>query len=117
MDFIVDTHFEARGRLGRLTPAISQLNSNIGVGIDEYACLFYKDSVGAVYGKNGVFIVDTSQSLKVESQYFHLKNVKVAYLSEGDSFNFKTRKITTNKNLITPSLSGFSDSLNILSDY
>lgn len=34
VDFIVDTHFDARGRLGRLVPALTQLNSTMGVGID-----------------------------------------------------------------------------------
>ena len=118
VDFQIDTHFDRRGRLGRLVPVLSQLNATLGVGIDEYACLYYKDGEGTVFGRNGVFIADTSSSLKVKSNYFHLKNVKVHYLTAGDSFNFYTKRMTTPKPPISvPSLSGFSDSNNILSQY
>lgn len=34
VDFLVDTHFNRRGRLGRMIPALSQLNQTLGVGID-----------------------------------------------------------------------------------
>jgi cyanophycinase len=116
-DFLVDTHFDKRGRLGRLVPALVQLRMTLGVGIDEYACLYYEDGVGTVYGRNGVFIADTTEAVKGESQYFHLKNVKVHYLSSGDSFNFKTRRLTTAKKALAPTISGFSDSSDILSAY
>jgi cyanophycinase len=117
VDFVVDTHFDARGRLGRLVPAMKELNATVGVGIDEYACLLVKDGVGTVYGRNGVFIVDTSVALPVQSQYFGIKNVKLNYLTAGDSYNFKTKKMATAKSLLTPTISGFSDSVDILSEY
>lgn len=117
VDFAVDTHFDVRGRLGRLVPAMKELNTTVGVGIDEYACLYIKDGVGTVYGRNGVFIVDTSVALPVQSQYFGIKNIKLNYLSAGDNYNFKTKKMTTTKSPITPTISGFSDSTDILSDY
>ena len=79
--------------------------------------MYYRDGVATVYGKNGVFIVDTTFSLKTQSDYFHLKNIKLSYLSAGDSFNFKTRQISTTKKVISPSIGGFSDSNDILSDY
>ena len=34
IDFLVDTHFEARGRLGRLPAAMTALRVSLGVGID-----------------------------------------------------------------------------------
>jgi len=117
VDFAIDTHFDARGRLGRLVPAMTQMSTKLGVGIDEYACLYYKDGVASVMGRNGVFIVDTTYSLTTQSEYFHLKNVKMNYLTAGDSYNFKTKKLSTSKKVISPSISGFSDSNNILSDY
>jgi len=43
-----------------------------------------------VYGNNGVFIADVSSALIFSDSYFKIKNVKLHYLSEGDSFNFKT---------------------------
>ena len=117
VDFPIDTHFDTRGRLGRLVPVMTQLNTTLGVGIDEYACLYYRDGVSTVYGRNGVFIVDTTFSLKTQSDYFHLKNVKMHYLTAGDNFNFRTKQLTTTKKVLSPTISGFSDSNNILSDY
>lgn len=34
VDFAVDTHFDERGRLGRLVPAMKQTKTTLGVGID-----------------------------------------------------------------------------------
>jgi cyanophycinase len=34
IDFVVDTHFEARGRLGRLPAALTALKVRVGVGLD-----------------------------------------------------------------------------------
>lgn len=60
VNFAVDTHFDARGRLGRIIPGLAQLNAKVGVGIDEGGCIYYKDGIGTVYGKENVFIVDPS---------------------------------------------------------
>ena len=64
IDILVDHHFDENGRLGRLVPSLIELNTPLGVGIDSGACLSYKDGVGKVYGKNAVFVVDTTSSLK-----------------------------------------------------
>lgn len=118
IDFQVDTHFDRRGRLGRLIPTLTQLNQTIGVGIDEYACLYYKDGVGTVYGRNGAFVADVTGVSKLKSSYFQIRNAKVHYLTAGDSFNFQTKKMTTSKPAISaPSLNGFADSPSILSKY
>ena len=37
----VDTHFNARGRLGRLPPILVETNQSLGVGIDEKTAFFY----------------------------------------------------------------------------
>jgi len=34
IDFAVDTHFEARGRIGRLPPVMHELRTTLGIGID-----------------------------------------------------------------------------------
>ena len=117
LDFVVDTKFDGEGRLGRLVPALVDLKQNLGIGIDEHACLYWENGVGTVYGKNGVFIVDISGALHSDFEYFHLKNINLQYLSQGDQFNFKTRVITTSKKAISPDISGFSDSSDVLSAY
>jgi cyanophycinase len=32
--FLIDTHFDQRGRLGRMIPALVQMKKNIGIGVD-----------------------------------------------------------------------------------
>lgn len=105
--FQIDTHFDRRGRLGRLIPVMNELRVAIGVGIDEEATFYYENDMGTVYGKNGVFIADISTALKMPTKYFSIKGVKVHYLTEGDQFSFKTKTLKTSKALITPSKSGF----------
>lgn len=56
--FLVDTHFDCRGRIGRMIPALFQMRKDFGIGIDESTAFFYEDGRGKVYGKNGVFIID-----------------------------------------------------------
>ena len=115
--FQVDTHFDRRGRLGRLVPTLVDLHAAMGVGIDEEATLYYEDNTGTVYGRNGVFVVDVGTALKVPGKYFSMKGVKVHYLTSGDSFDFRFRTLKTAKPAIVPKESGFADSSNILGPY
>lgn len=76
-----------------MVPALVQLKTNIGIGIDQPACLYYNNGFGTVYGKGGVFIVDISQANKNSRQYFAINNVLVSYLTVGDTYLFKPNKI------------------------
>lgn len=115
---LVDTHFDARGRLARLIPALRDTHKQIGVGVDENTAFFIKDRVGTVYGKNGVFIVDNRYANYQSSSYFAGKNFRVNYLSMGDSYNFTTLKAVSNKSLIKiPRYNGYKDSNNIIGAY
>jgi cyanophycinase len=58
VDFVTDTHFNARGRLGRLIPVLVDLSSPFGFGVDENTSFYYNNGIGTVYGWNGVTIVD-----------------------------------------------------------
>lgn len=115
--FQVDTHFDQRGRLGRLVPVLNELRTAIGVGIDELATLYYDNNIGTVYGKNGVFIVDISTAIKVPATYFQMKGVKVHYLTNGDQFDFRFKTLKTSKPALTPTQAGFTDSDDILGPY
>jgi hypothetical protein len=101
-----------------MIPVMYELKNVLGVGIDELACLYYKNGIGTVYGEHGVIIADISEAFKVPGRYFQMKNVRLHYLSSGDSFNFKTKKITSTKAVITnPTYLGYADSNDILSSY
>jgi cyanophycinase len=41
INFTVDTHFNARGRLGRIVPVLMDLKEGFGMGVDENTSLFY----------------------------------------------------------------------------
>ena len=54
VDFVTDTHFNARGRFGRIVPVLIDLKQKFAIGVDENTSLFYDNGIGKVYGWNGV---------------------------------------------------------------
>lgn len=89
---LLDTHFDKRGRLGRLMIAMRDTNSMYGIGVDERTCLSLRDMKGEVIGEHGVFIIDASQAVFLKGSHFAVKNLKVFYLTEGDQFDFSSGK-------------------------
>lgn len=120
LPFLVDTHFDNRGRLGRIVPALVQLKKDYGVGVDESSAFYYDNGKGTVYGKNGAFITDITKASLNTRSYFGANNVTVSYLTSGDSYDFATKKIIADrsKSLISkPQYDGYTDSKDILSSY
>jgi cyanophycinase len=120
LPFLLDTHFDVRGRLGRIIPALIQTKTQIGIGLDEPVCLYYNNGIGTVYGKGGVFIVDVSRASSFSKQYFLINNVSVSYLTVGDIYNFKENKLfpSTRKHPISqPLYKTQLNSIDILSSY
>ncbi len=97
---LTDTHFDARGRLGRLVQGLYDTGKKIGIGSDEGTALSIQDNIGTVVGLRGVTIVDMTESAYDDSEYPCFKNVIVHYLTEGDTYNFKTGEVTSVHNLI-----------------
>lgn len=48
--YFVDTHFSQRGRLGRIIPALIDVNKTIAVAVDENTCFYYNNGIGKVLG-------------------------------------------------------------------
>lgn len=118
INFTVDTHFNARGRLGRIVPVLMDLKQGFGMGIDENTSIFYENGLGTVYGWNGVTFADITNAFPVSLTYFSIRNVTVSYLTQGDKFDFKTRKVISSKNIInSPAYTNPTDSNDILSAY
>jgi cyanophycinase len=95
---IVDQHFEARNRLGRLLAIIAQNPSLLGIGVDEdTAGVVGPDRVLEVVGRRSITIIDGSES---ETDAWEVKahrpmmisNVKLHSLSNGYRFNLDTRE-------------------------
>lgn len=118
--FLADTHFDARGRFGRIVPALVQLRMTYGVGVDESTAFFYDRGIATVYGKNGAFLVDISRTTLPMKNNFAADNVIFNYLTSGDSYNFTSNRVTAHnsKSLITkPKYPSYIDSSSILSSY
>jgi cyanophycinase-like exopeptidase len=118
--FLIDSHVNTRGRLGRMVPAMIQTKNELGIGLSESTCLYFHNDVGTIYGKSGVYIVDLSKAIKTSKEYFSARNVLVTYLTSGDSFDFKTKKVTPHSSkskIVVPAYSGHFDSEDIFGEY
>ncbi len=94
---IIDQHFDARDRVGRLLEGIFvEGNKTLGFGISEDTAFIYDRDLEelSVIGNSGVFIIDPrnaiSKGLKNLSIY---KNVEVSYLIEGMKFDLVYQEI------------------------
>lgn len=120
LPYLLDTHFDVRGRLGRIVPGLIQTKQEVGFGMDEPVCLYYDNGIGHVYGKGGVFVADISKATRNKNPYFSINNVYVSYLTVGDTFIFQNRTIipSSTKHPITqPQYKTHHDTSDIFSPY
>lgn len=87
---IFDSHFDARGRLGRLIVAARDTGSRFGIGLDEATGIIIRDGIGTVVGFGGVYIIDMEHAVFDQTPHFKAENITVHYLTSGDSFDFKS---------------------------
>jgi cyanophycinase len=88
---LLDTHFDRRGRLGRLMVALRDSGQSIGIGVDEGTSLNIENQIGTVVGHQGVFILDSSEAsygTAGSETIFTVENLKLHYLTEGDRYDF-----------------------------
>ncbi|MDA3809295.1 MAG: cyanophycinase [Spirochaetaceae bacterium] len=121
---IIDQHFDARSRLGRLIHALMLSNQKIGYGISENTALLVKDNLFTVYGSGGVYVVDCSKAVLDDKR---LKNIKISYIDTNDNYNLVTgsfsfhqkNKIGSNTVLSNshPSVSGVLSPYSDLKDF
>lgn len=101
-DSIVDQHFLARGRLGRLITACFDQKINIGYGVDENTAVIVVGNEIEVVGENGVIIADISEALKdPDSVKMRATGIKLHYLEQGDKYNIESKEITINEAKVT----------------
>ncbi len=97
-NIIFDTHFMARGRMGRLMQTII-INSNcIGVGIGENSgIILSEDGTSEVIGTGQVILVDghdikSSNITNIETgESISFENIRVHSMINGDGYDFKKR--------------------------
>lgn len=99
---IFDTHFMARGRIGRLTQIVTTNPTCIGVGIGEDSGVVLKsDGVAEVVGTGQVIIVDGcgighSNIMNIEpGEPIAVENIRIHSLVDGYKYDFKKRRFLT----------------------
>ncbi len=97
-DVIIDQHFAERGRFGRLIGAVAHNPRVLGMGIDEDTAAVVEGDVFRVIGSGAVYVVDGTNvsycnvaEARSESA-LSMHDVRVHVLSNGDSFDLKTRQ-------------------------
>jgi cyanophycinase len=96
-DMIIDQHFAERGRIGRLLGAVAHNPRVLGVGLDEDTAAIIQGGTLKAIGRAAVYVVDGaevshSNVAEAEADYaLSMHNVRLHVLTEGDSFDLKTR--------------------------
>ncbi|MCH4890873.1 hypothetical protein EZV73_25055 [Acidaminobacter sp. JC074] len=93
---ILDTHFDKRGRLGRLLVALRDSKSQLAIGVDEGTSFNIQNKIGEVIGDQGVFVLDASEAVfgKAGSdEVFLAENIYLHYLTEGDRYDLWTKNV------------------------
>ena len=102
---IIDTHFDARGRFGRLVQAIAAQPGSIGIGLDEdTGIVVEKGNRLKAIGASSVVVVDGSHVVcnniaDIKSGMpLSVSNIYVHVMSQSDVFDINTREFTAAKN-------------------
>jgi cyanophycinase-like exopeptidase len=98
-DALMDSHFDIRGRLGRLLIALRDTDKKgLAIGPDEGTGIRIRQNVGTVFGLGGVYIIDASRAVWSSGRgTYHplsVTGIKLHYLTEGDTYNFNTGIVT-----------------------
>lgn len=114
-----DTHFDVRGRLGRMIVAMKQINAPTGIGSDENTAIFINGDEAQIFGEHSIFIADSSHSHFLRhSNHMNVKGISLSLLSDGDHYNLKTHQLTSSKPLITkPHYKGHLNNYDIFNSY
>lgn len=81
---LVDQHFLARGRIGRLLAACRELDQQLAYGIDENSAMLVQGGTAQVIGETGVVLVDLRKA-RFDSPGYEIRNARVSYLDHGDA--------------------------------
>jgi cyanophycinase len=95
-DVFVDQHLLARGRFGRMLPAMLAKGYTLGLGIDENTAAVVGPARDVtMIGYRGALVLDLHDaSIDKSKPGFNLTNARISYLDSGDRFNLATRTYT-----------------------
>ena len=111
-DVIFDSHFEKRGRFGRLAQAIASNPSAIGIGLGEDTSMFIRDgNIMEAVGSGLVMIIDGHDIRHnniadiPDGNPISVENIKVHFCENGNGFLLKER-------MFIPSIENYLKKLN-----
>lgn len=97
-DVIIDSHFEKRGRFGRLAQAVASNPSCIGIGLGEDTGMLIKGATMEAIGSGLVIIVDGHEIRHCniadipDGNPISIENLKVHFCEKGNGYMLTERK-------------------------
>lgn len=90
---ILDQHFLARGRIGRLVVAVlDPTTPDRGIGVDENTAVVVENGLARVVGASGIVVVDVSEA-RPSAGGPGGEGILVHLLGDGDVYDFRTREV------------------------
>lgn len=90
---LLDTHFAARGRQGRLIRLAMDTKQSIGFGVDEDTALFFTGGTYTVLGTNGVHVMNLKDAHANSSSARGINTARWSRLTSGDSYDVANQKV------------------------
>lgn len=98
-DVIFDSHFDKRGRFGRLAQAVATNPACLGIGLGEDTGLLIKEGESMEAIGSGMIIIIDGHEIKhtniadlADGCPISIENLKVHFLAKGDKFILSSRK-------------------------
>ena len=96
-NMILDTHFETRGRMGRLVDTAVLTQSSYGIGISEKtAVIISPDNTIEVIGYGDVIFANLSNARIINkiNEPLHVRDININLLTHGDRYNIVSGDFT-----------------------
>jgi len=103
---VIDQHFIARGRIGRLVAAVNACDESLGYGIDENTALIVDGEHAVVRGETGVIVVNLSGAINTSEQ--GIEDVSITYADDGDAIDLRRNRIVPGADKRPVRISGLS---------
>ena len=88
---VVDQHFLARGRIGRLVCAARAFGESMAFGIDENTALIVQNERADVVGETGAVFLDLRRAT-FDTEGYPVRGARVSYLDDGDAIDLRRAK-------------------------
>lgn len=105
-DVIIDSHFDKRGRFGRLAQAVASNPSCIGIGLGEDTGVIIKDNNHLEAIGSGLVVIVDGHGIRhsniadlAEGSPISIENLVVHVMTKGNSYELKSRKFLVDEKM------------------